>query len=299
MGYALAFGVVILIFITTFTLVLGRLLTRRLPPDPADTPQNHGLPGEPVRFPSRYKVQLQGWWVPAPQARGTVIFCHGRWGSLEGDLPLAVPLHRAGYNVLLFNLRAHGNSEGDTVTFGVFEKEDLLGAVDFLVQEKGVQQVSLLGLSMGAGVALITAALTDKVNALVLDGVYLRFVDTIEAWLRQRWVPPILSDWLAVLIILGASVRTNTRMYQVSPRLWAKHLSAEVPVLFIHAEKDEFVRLNDVRLLASDLKGPHEIWVAPGSAHRRAFADHPQLYMEKVIGWLERQQALTPAEPPG
>jgi len=273
-------------FLIGLALLGGRQLVKRPLPDPADSPANYGLPFEEVTFSSHYKATLKGWWIPAPASPvGTVIFVHGRNGSMDGDLPQALPLYRAGYNVLLFNLRAHGTSSGKVVTYGVFEKEDVLGAIDFVRKEKGANQVALMGFSMGAGVALITAALTDKVAVLILDGVFWRFLDLIAAVLRARGMP--LAGGLAQLFVFGATLLTNTRMYQVSPLLWAKHLK-DVPTLFIHAEREQFTPLAAVERLAADLQAPYQIWVAPNSQHRDGFKDHPQAYSEQVLGWLAR-----------
>lgn len=261
-------------------------MVKRRPPDASDNPGNYGIAYEDVSFSSRYKVQLRGWWLPAREATGhTIIFCHGQNGSMEGDLPQAIPLHEAGYNILMFNLRAHGTSEGSKVTFGAFEKEDLLGAIDFVVQEKGVQRVAVMGFSMGAAVAMIAAALTDKIAVLVLDGVFLRFITAVQAAVGQT-LPKPLAYIVGQLLVLGATVSTNTRMYQVSPLLWAKHIPANIPVLFIHGEKDPIVKLSQVERLAQDLQSPHKVWVAPDSQHREAFKKHREDYQREVLNWL-------------
>lgn len=272
--------VVIVVLPLAFVVGSGHILTRRRAPD---SPTEPSMPYEAVSFPSRYKATLHGWWIPAPgEAKGTVIFCHGQNGSMEGDLPQAEPLHTAGFNVLLFNFRAHGTSNGDRITYGVFEKEDLLGAIDYLNATYDVDQVAVIGFSMGAAVAMIAAALTPKIAVIVVDGIFLRFADVIARWYR---VP--LAGILAQGTILGATLLTDTRMFQVSPKLWARHLD-HTPVLFIHGENDHLVSLQDVQALAADLQTPYEIWVAPDSDHREAFRKHPQIYNQRVLDWLAK-----------
>jgi len=288
--YSLAAGLAVMVCGVlggAFSWISAGYLTRRRPPDAPDTPANHGLPYEVVHFPSRYKAQIEGWWIPREQARGTLILCHGQNGSMDADISQALPLYQAGYNILMFNFRAHGQSEGKFVTFGVFEKEDLLGAIDFLHREKGIERVGVIGFSMGAAVAMIAAALTDKIAVLVLDGVFYKFLHTLEAWWRQHYAFPPLDKLLAQMMIIGASVRTNTRMFQVSPRLWAKHIR-DVPTLFIHAERDTFVTQAQIEQLAHDLQAPSKIWIAPDAAHRQAYHQHPDAYMAEVLAWLEQ-----------
>ncbi len=269
------------------SLGLGHVLVRRRPPDPPDDPANYGLDYESVTFLSRYKARLHGWWLPHPAAKGTLIISHGQNGSMAGDLPLAAALHAQGYNVLMYDQRAHGESDGQHLTYGVFEKEDLLGAIDYLQAEKGVGKVAILGLSMGASVAMIAAALTHSVSVLVLDGVYERFVLALRAAIRQRVPLPGLDLLLAQLGVSGASLITNTRMFQVSPVLWARHLR-EVAVLFIHCEYDHITSREAVQRLADDLDElPYRIWEAPGCTHRQAFAQDPEAYIAQIAAWLD------------
>src|SRR5260221_10569117 len=107
----------------------NRLLQRRQP-DPPDPPSNYDLAFEEVHFTSRDEVKLFGWWIPADNAIGTIVLCHGQNGSMDGDTKQAVPLREAGFNVFMFDFRAHGRSEGEYVTMGMYEKEDLLGVMD-------------------------------------------------------------------------------------------------------------------------------------------------------------------------
>lgn len=291
-------SVLLMTLFLTMLYIGGRLLIQRRPPDPADDPSRHGMAYEVVSFPSRYKANLRGWWIPYEEQaqihQGTLIFCHGQNGSMAGDLPLAARLHAIGYNLLLFDLRAHGESEGKYLTYGVFEKEDLLGAVDFLVEEKGIKSVGVIGFSMGASVAMIGAALTDKISVLVVDGIYWKFIDLVQTKIRQR-VPEPFALIGAQIALLGASILSNTRMYQVSPMLWAKHLEG-VPTLFIHAEQDRLIPLEAVQKLAADLAAdcPHDIWVAADCDHREAFQKHEAEYVERVAAWLAQHPPHIP-----
>src|SRR5258706_14921810 len=138
-------------------------LMRRRAPDPVDTPRNYGFDSDEVKFTSRDHVRLTGWWIPADNAVGTIVMCPGQEGSMDGDTRQMVPLHDSGFNVLMFDFRAHGRSEGEVVSMGMYEKEDLLGALDFLMEHYGVEKDGGLGFSMGAAVALVAAAHADRI----------------------------------------------------------------------------------------------------------------------------------------
>ena len=120
--------VIILIPIGVFGLWIAALnlgansLLRRRRPDPSDPPSNYGIEFEEVHFPSRDGLNLVGWWIPHDNALGTIIMCHGQNGSMDGDTRQMPPLREAGFNVLMFDFRAHGRSEGEAVTMCMYEK---------------------------------------------------------------------------------------------------------------------------------------------------------------------------------
>ncbi|MBX3064149.1 MAG: alpha/beta fold hydrolase, partial [Anaerolineae bacterium] len=148
-GIALAFGGV----------VFGgaAYLLRRRKPDPFDPPTNYNISYQDISFLSRDGIRLRGWWLPtaSDHALGTIILCAGQDGSMEGDTVQVVALHHAGFNVLMFDWRGHGRSDGDMVTMGALEVNDLLGALDYLDEQRGINRVGVLGFSMGGAVALM------------------------------------------------------------------------------------------------------------------------------------------------
>jgi len=86
-------------------------------------------------------------------------------------LPHADFLHEAGYSVLLFDFRSSGESEGDAVTMGFHERGDVQGAVQYLKRRSDADGESLwvLGVSMGAATAIMTAAVTPELKAVVSE----------------------------------------------------------------------------------------------------------------------------------
>src|SRR5437016_5186056 len=87
------------------------------------------LPYEDVSFDSLDGVNLDGWFIPAPDAGAVALLCHGYLGNREGMLAHARFLHEAGYSALLFDFRAQGQSRGNLCTFGYREALDVRGAV--------------------------------------------------------------------------------------------------------------------------------------------------------------------------
>ncbi len=261
-------------------------LMRRRRPDPPDPPSNYGIDFEEVHFSSRDRVKLFGWWIPAKDPIGTLVICHGQDGSMDRDTHQMAPLHKAGFNVLMFDFRAHGRSEGECVTMGMYEKEDLLGALDFLVEQKGIERVGVLGFSMGAAVALITAALSERICAVVADSSFGRLKWTLKAWGVQRGVPSPIAAQFAAWVLVAASIHTEGRIDQTDPVRWTVHIGPR-PILFIHGEEDCLVSMQAVDRMASLAAGPVEVWIVDEAGHRGAYAANPEEYNTRVIDWFK------------
>lgn len=261
-------------------------MLRRRPPDPADPPDNYGIAFEEVRFASRDGTALAGWWIPAAMhpARGTVIMCHGQAGSMDGDTAQMVPLHQAGFHVLMFDFRAHGRSAGDEMTMGMFEADDLLGALDYLTVAHGIGRAGVLGFSMGAATALIAAAQTDRIAAIVADSSFTRFKNTMARWLRQYGIPYALGWQYVAWMLVAVTVRTRGRIDQIDPVLWVPHVRC--PVLFIRGEADPFVSGAEMAELTRLCAGPSARWEVPGAGHREAFKHAPAEYNQRVTAWF-------------
>jgi len=123
-----------------------------LPPEDAITPR--GL--EDVWFNNSDGETLHGWWMPAttPEAKGTVLFCHGNAGSVDSHTGFVNFVREAGYNALLFDYRTYGRSEGDPFLLRRGHLvDDGHAAMAYLRSRKDTGSVVLMGHSLGASVA--------------------------------------------------------------------------------------------------------------------------------------------------
>jgi pimeloyl-ACP methyl ester carboxylesterase len=153
------------------------------------TPADVGLAYEPIRFESEGDhLQLRGWYVPA-SGRRAIIMVHGldgnRWGEVEPGLTRLFA--DEGYDVLLFDLRGHGESEDARVGFGWFERRDVLGAVR-VVEARGIPpgRIGVFGASYGGSVALLAAAESPDIGAVAADSPFADARDLLDNELRRR-----------------------------------------------------------------------------------------------------------------
>ena len=133
------------------------------------TPWELDIPYEEVAFPTEDGLLLRGWWLPASAAKRTVVALHGHRGARHHCVGIGAALWRRGSNVLLFDHRGRGSSEGDMVSLGYFETLDALAAVEYSLARAPGLPLGLIGYSMGAAVAVMTAGRDERVGAVVAD----------------------------------------------------------------------------------------------------------------------------------
>src|SRR5919107_3413849 len=153
------------------------------------TPWELGIPYEEVSFRTEDGLLLLGWWLPAPQAKRTVIALHGHRGARHHCVGIAAALWRRGANVLLFDHRGRGSSEGAFMSLGHFETVDAFAAVGYALSRAPGVPLGLIGYSMGAAVAVISAARDERVEAIVADSSFASERGLVRALLRKQVGP--------------------------------------------------------------------------------------------------------------
>lgn len=264
----------------------GQRLTQRPEPDAYTNPARFDLPFEPVAFRSRDGVTLRGWVIPAQNARGTIIFCPGHTGSMHSDLIYAPWFHRAGYDLLMFDWRGRGRSDGAVTSLGILERRDLLGAIDFLA-ERSVQRVGLMGFSMGGAVAMATSPMSEAVAAVVADGAFTRVADAVaNGMVQQQGVPPAIARLISRPVIWAASLHLGVDLTLIDPLRWVEFFRA--PLLMIHGQRDPYVPTAAVRRLYHVAREPKELWLVPEAGHREVYQLRQREYQERVLTFFER-----------
>jgi uncharacterized protein len=207
-------------------------------------------------------VTLKGWYCPATTAtkRGTVLYLHGvadNRSSATGVINHFVP---NGFDVIAYDSRSHGESEGDFCTYGYFEKLDARRVIAGV----GAEPVILMGNSLGAAVALQAAAGVDSVRAVVAAEVF----SDLETVARERaW---FLPDWTVRAAFRVAETQAKFEAATVSPLEAAKRL--KVPVLLIHGADDvETLPAHSERVFAA-LTGPKRLIIVSGSGHNQSLS---------------------------
>ena len=291
---ALLIGLVVFVFgIAPFWLA-GMATTRRFQfPDKENaglTPASFNLAFEDVSFKASDGVDLKGWWVPAPGARGTVVLVHGLNRSRIEMIKKVPFLHGSGWNALLFDLRHHGASGGDASTFGDRERLDVQAARAFAAT-RATGTVVYWGVSLGAAAATLAAAEDATVGGLVCDSTYRSLRDTVRHHMglfrRFRWWLRLVPSWpVASEVVWWMGRRGDFDPDAVDLVAAASRLSGR-PALFVCNSGDRRMPPEIAFELKAAAGEGARVLVVPGNSHGGAWREGTAAYEKAVSDLLE------------
>ena len=124
-----------------------------------------------LSFETQDKVTMEGWFIPSVRGAPVIFLCHGYKSNRSEVLTLASTFQENGYNLFIFDFRAHGTSPAGMSTLGFKETQDLVAAIQMITERKDVDQnrVGVWGVTLGAYVALSAAILNEKIKVMVVD----------------------------------------------------------------------------------------------------------------------------------
>ncbi|WP_460635775.1 alpha/beta hydrolase [Larkinella harenae] len=250
------------------------------------------IPFETIRLTNEYNQRLEGWYIPVEQARGTVILCHGHASSKAKVLCEMDYFHQLGYNTLLFDFRAHGNSEGNICTIGYRETNDLKAAYDFVVRG-GEKNIILWGVSMGAATILKAIPEHDlKPSRVILECPFATLYDAVQGRLRSMHIP---AHPASELLLLWGGMQRGISTYKFRPSDYARQLS--MPVLLNWGTKDPRVLRHETDAIFENLGTKRkQLIVFENSGHQSYCTQEPEKWQTAVRSFLQVQPS-TKANP--
>ncbi|WP_260293084.1 alpha/beta hydrolase [Sedimenticola hydrogenitrophicus] len=249
-----------------------------------NAPQAVGLAYREVAIPTEGGKHLFGWFIPAEgtEPAPTVAVLHG-WGGNAGMLlPLAPLLHRAGYAVLLFDARNHGNSDSDGSSTLPSFAEDLEHALDWLALQPDVDAARLaaLGHSLGAAAALLVASRRDLAAVVSISA----FADP------QSNIRRILAAYHIPYFPIGTVFRyykqhtMGQRISDIAPRNAIRKI--HYPVLLVHGSEDETVPIADAKTIYAERPGENVRLVILAGGHD--LTQQAERYAGELIDFLDQ-----------
>lgn len=277
-------------------------------PNDGKTPKTFGnMDFRDVEFTSSDGILLRGWYVPAEGgAKGTIVFCHGHNRTRVEMLPEATFAHGLGYNGLLFDLRHQGQSGGKITSVGYWERLDAEAAVHYaLTAEKASPPVIVWGVSMGAAAALMAAAESPDVNAVISDSTFLNYKELINHHytlflhlVREHWwwFPPLPRFPLTDEVIYLSARRGHFKPDDFDLEKAVERIGPR-PILFVAVQDDPRMPPAYAQKLYADATSPlKQIIVLPGNKHGEGFKLDTQQYEQVVTEFLGRVGSSPPTQ---
>jgi fermentation-respiration switch protein FrsA (DUF1100 family) len=243
------------------------------------TPWELGIPHEEVSFRTEDGLLLRGWWLPSLEPKRTVIALHGHRGAKHHCVGVGAALWRRGANVLLFDHRGRGSSDGELLSLGYFETLDTIAAIEYVFSRAPGLPLALIGYSMGAAVAVIAAARDERVEAIVADSPFASEREIVRALLRKRvnrLSRPIAALAEHLLPYDPGEVETLREVAKIAPRA----------SLFIHGLLDTTCAPEDSLKLYEAAGEPKELWLLEGTGHCDAYFANREMYCSRVASFF-------------
>lgn len=234
---------------------------------------------------------VRGWYAAGTPGQGAVLLLHGVRADRRAMLPRALALHARGHGVLLIDLPAHGQSDGQMLSFGPREGLGIAAALAWLQAQQPTERVAVIGASLG-GAGLLMAELARLPDAVVLEAVFPSMVAAVDN--RVRAVLGSLAPLAPIatpLLLWQMPLRLGLDPHQLRPidRLagWTR------PVMVLGGTQDRYTPPAETRLMAEAAsqadpgqQAPQPLWLVPGAAHVDLHQFAPQAYEAQVFGFL-------------
>ncbi len=243
---------------------------------------------EPVAIRAHDGVPLSAKILHSDDDQKFIVLVHCYHSSSMRDFgSVAKYYHRMGYSLLLTDMRAHGESGGRVITFGLNERRDAVAWVRMLVDRFGPDlTVFLDGLSMGATTVTMAAGsgLPPCVKGIIADCGFTSPVGIVRHIMHRDfrvYFPPLV--WA-----LNAIFRLHTGMWLSDYSTVAAMRENRIPMLFIHGGADDFVPTSMTIESCEACAGPKELFIVPGAGHAASYLQDAHGYMDRVGGFLQR-----------
>jgi len=238
------------------------------------------IPFKQVSFPTSDGLTLRGWFFPGnnPSAPA-ILYAPATHHDQRQGLSLVAPLHKAGFQVLLFSYRGHGNSDGSRIgfTYGARESQDIDAAVSYLSETLGIQQIGAIGHSAGAVSIILSAARNPRIGAVVAAGT---FTSVEDVWEKNR--PAIFPEPLYRVAMRMFELRKGFSRNEVRPLDFIGQIAPR-PILLVHGASDQRISIEQVTSLYDQANQPKQLVVLPGASHDQVRSPGLDSIIDQII----------------
>ena len=283
----------ILILITVFTLIFSYAVLYLNTHQPryhlTTTPAEIGIDFENISFITTDSIKLRGWFIGSQNSltAPTIIIAHGLGASKSDFINLSGFLSSNGFNVLLFDFRAHGESGGKSCSLGLKEQMDITAALDYIISRKNLKNknIGLYGFSLGGSAGILTASKDLRIKAIVADTPFSRLYTISADVIKRTYHLPSFPFMQLANVFYRLSF--GGWIGQVAPAD-VIHLISPRPILLITSDIDQMTPIYHARELIRKAGEPKELWVIEGATHGGTISMDAERYNQKLINFFSK-----------
>jgi len=233
-------------------------------PDLEVSPSAIGLAYEDVTLTASDGVRIHGWWIPAGNSRGTILFCHGNAGNIGHRLESIRIFHQLDLNVFIFDYRGYGKSNGSPSEEGTYR--DAAAAYDYLREYREISpgKIIIFGRSLGGAVTIELAG-EKEACALICESTFTSAVD----------MGKLIFPYLPADLLVFDRYDSISKVGELS-----------LPKLFIHSREDEIIPFKHGERLYRAASHPKEFLEIRGG-HNEGFLESEEVYLKAIGDFLK------------
>lgn len=232
-------------------------------------PDEFGYKYEEVTFKSEDGTKLHGWFIQnhGDDRKGTVVYSHGNAGAIGHHLGFITWASSAGYQILMYDYRGFGESEGSVERKGIVE--DVNAAVKYVKSRKDVDSEKVFSFGHSLGGAKSIAALGGEKRESVVGVISFAGFSSYQK-IAQR---------------MAGEIALNLVTEELSPRDYVAKISP-TPLLIVHGDQDAVVPVEHGRELFGKAKEPKSLIEVKGGSHNGALHLRDRETIKKILKWM-------------
>ena len=249
-------------------------------------PDSLSITRKDIQFKTSDSLTIKGWYFTAPQNQvnsdKAVILCHGWTANRYETLPRVKFLVEAGYNVLTYDARACGESEGDLISLGYYEANDLLAAIDYL-KSTGINKIAADGISQGGATIVFASAKSKDLNCIIIESCFDELRNAVNnRFSSMLFIPGAIGS---ALMLPLAKNKLGIGVDEIAPINKIKNI--HIPVFIISGEVDTRTTPDETKKLFDAANQPKRIWLVPNAGHVDLYRVNQVEYEKRVLEFLK------------
>ena len=283
----------VLLLVATPPLIMKSWVNQHVDFSETHDPSEFDVSANKIGLTTEDGVNVVAYEVAVEDPRAIVVFLSGIHNpSVTAFFGHAKLLADHQYGSILLEMRAHGESEGNVITLGYEEPQDVKAVVDYIKQHDSDVPVLVFGLSMGGATAINAIGNLTDIAGLISLSAYSSWEDAFCDNMINMGAPTFYAYLQKPFVKLYTTLKYGLGTYSMTPKHQIKKLGSR-PALLIHSVGDSQVPFASFMRLIANAPAHVEVWVTSGDNHmilqnEQEFFDpaRNQEYAQKILGFL-------------